>query len=658
MKIKQCVVTLALVGALTMPAFAFNDIYDESLSVDVATLESMDIVTGYEDDTFRPDNNVTRAEFCAFLVRLMDDVTTSNFGQSFTDVTASHWAYSNVQIAYELGILQGNGDGTFAPDRNVTVAEAVTATLRVLGYTSSDIGYFWPNDYMNYATSLGLLDEIEKDYNDEMTRADVVNLLVASIKLSDTNLLDKYDNAIDDLIPIEMPEEDELTIYNGTNYVTYTLEDDFPEELLMYGSGTMLFNSGEVAGFVPDGNTVATVSISGVDADGLTLADGTAFDLESDVSILFSDEILSYGTAYYRLVTSNSVKVFYDTYGQVSWIMPNTYDYMDGYVITGVYEEGSPNLSKPETVTVAGASFDVSSDISVSFSGVTIGDVVHIFLDEDGEITSVAEYDSALEDDMIGTLSGDEVTLTCGIVLSGDVSAINYADNELVKVTQTTYGELIITRARNSTKNDWDLTTGTLGSYDLAPGVQIYDCVNKTTALELTLDEILVDSVAASQILYYHLNGDSQVDILLLNDVTGNCYTYGYVVTSTVSGSNSGMTYTNNVWAVENSDGISQYLTSNVDTTMKGELAGLVASYENTTEAVVYLSSTGEISRDSFTDTSYVGGFPIAEDVQVYSEITESWVSLDYALATSSTLEAFYDREISEGGQIRVIVAY
>lgn len=658
MKIKQCVVSLVLVAAMATPAFAFSDVYDADLTIDIATLESMGIVNGYTDGTYKPNNTVTRAEFCAFTMRLVDDYSATGFGERFTDVSVSHWAYSDIMAAEELGYFQGPGDGTFSPDSNVTVAQAVTVILRVLGYTTADVGLSYPTDNMNFAANLGLLDDINKTSDQDMTRADVATLIMAALQLDSTNLLNSYDSRVSDIIPMSQ-ENGVLTCFNGSSYVTYTLDEDLPEELLEYGSGTLLFESGKVAGFVPDGDEILTWEVTGVDADGLTLASGTSYDLDSDVMILMDGEVDSYGSYYYLLSSASSVKVFLDDYGDVSWIMPDTYGYMDGYVVTGIYESADPNLSKPETIEVAGASFDISSSVSVSFSAYDIGDRIHIYLDENGEVTKVAAYSASTNEDMIGILDGNSVTLTCGVTLSGTVSSSSCYDGYLVKVSQSTSGKLSVSNVSNTTKYDLDISGMSLGSYDVSTAVQVYECVGTSAATQIALEDILIDTVDSDQVLYYHLDDNGDVDILLLDDVTGNCYTYGYieVTTKTSSGLSSTDKITNYYWTIENSNDNNPEASGNVLSSKDGELAGMVVDGEDKTESIVYLTSTGEVSRDSFT-TSYLGGFLISDDVQVYSEMTESWVTLEYALATSDTFEAYYDRDVEDGGQIRVIVAY
>ena len=88
-----------------------------------------DVIHGYEDGSFRGDDPITRAEF-ATIAAYFDPITYS-YGDKFSD-TAGHWASLYINRAAERGWINGYEDGTFRPDQNITRAEAVTLVNRVL----------------------------------------------------------------------------------------------------------------------------------------------------------------------------------------------------------------------------------------------------------------------------------------------------------------------------------------------------------------------------------------------------------------------------------------------------------------------------------------------------------------------------------------------
>lgn len=82
-------------------------------------------------------------------------------------------------------IIRGYADGTFGPDRQLTYGEVCTMLLRMLGYKESDIGPFWPADYIAQANALGLTQGISiKDAKTPVTRADAATMLLNTLGTS------------------------------------------------------------------------------------------------------------------------------------------------------------------------------------------------------------------------------------------------------------------------------------------------------------------------------------------------------------------------------------------------------------------------------------------------------------------------------------------
>lgn len=171
MKNAKRILCLALTLLMVMSSvgvFAtFSDVPDTSLySQAVSSLNQLGIITGYEDGTFKPDNDVTRAEFCAMLMRTMgygDIGSTSSEGLPFSDVSDTNsdisWAIKNIDTAYKMGIVNGYEDGTFRPSANVAYEEAVKMVVCALGYGASvsvDVDPWYAN-FISQASTIGLL---------------------------------------------------------------------------------------------------------------------------------------------------------------------------------------------------------------------------------------------------------------------------------------------------------------------------------------------------------------------------------------------------------------------------------------------------------------------------------------------------------------------
>ena len=116
---------------------SFNDVSkNEWYSDYIGYLSKYGIIKGYSDNTFRPSDNVTRAEFVAMTVRfnaLFNEVKKDGYTVKYTDVASNYWAYSDIAYAKNAGWINGYADGSFKGDNAITRAEVVTVVNRATG---------------------------------------------------------------------------------------------------------------------------------------------------------------------------------------------------------------------------------------------------------------------------------------------------------------------------------------------------------------------------------------------------------------------------------------------------------------------------------------------------------------------------------------------
>ena len=116
-------------GAFTTSNTYSDVAYGKWYNNPISTMSALGIITGYPDGTFKPNKPITRAEFAAIAARF--DETQSGKSATFSDVIG-HWAAKEIGIAYANEWIKGYPDGTFKPDQNITRAEAMTMINRVL----------------------------------------------------------------------------------------------------------------------------------------------------------------------------------------------------------------------------------------------------------------------------------------------------------------------------------------------------------------------------------------------------------------------------------------------------------------------------------------------------------------------------------------------
>lgn len=122
----------------------------------VLRVQALGIIKG-DENGMRLEDNITRAEFSAIICRLAGISNPTGMKQSFDDVDENHWANGYISTAVSLGIVNGMGDGTFAPEANITYNQALKMMVCLLGYgpVAENKGG-WPNGYIAQAGTLGL----------------------------------------------------------------------------------------------------------------------------------------------------------------------------------------------------------------------------------------------------------------------------------------------------------------------------------------------------------------------------------------------------------------------------------------------------------------------------------------------------------------------
>ena len=194
---------------------------------------------GYEDGTVRPEGSITRAEVATIFFRLLTDESRDKFWSQtndYTDVPADAWYNSAVSTLSNAGILDGYEDGTFRPDGNITRAEFATITARFLeasydgGNRFPDIDGHWAAEYINEAANAGIVDGYEDGTfrpQQNITRAEAVTMVNRTV--------DRHpdaDHLLDNMVT--WPDNPESAWYyaqiqEATNAHVYTMHTDQEE---------------------------------------------------------------------------------------------------------------------------------------------------------------------------------------------------------------------------------------------------------------------------------------------------------------------------------------------------------------------------------------------------------------------------------------------
>ena len=193
---KLLAMVLALVMTLSLAvsanaAFKDADKVSADYSEAVAVLNGMGVFKGYEDGSFQPQGNITRAEVATIIYRIYTQDLAKNDKSGlyasynkFSDMAGAGWAAGYIGYCANAEFVKGYPDGTFQPSGKVTGYEVLTMILRAIGYDKNNefTGADWALNVAKYAEQAGVLKNVKGvDLNAPATRELVAELLFRAI---------------------------------------------------------------------------------------------------------------------------------------------------------------------------------------------------------------------------------------------------------------------------------------------------------------------------------------------------------------------------------------------------------------------------------------------------------------------------------------------
>ena len=206
---KVLALVLAFACAFTMFAGAasFTDEADisENNRDAVELLTTLKIIKGYEDGSFDPEGTVDRAEMAKMIYTIRNggnDNASAHVGNttSFTDISG-HWAEGYIKYLQNTGIVAGKSATQFAPDAQVTTAEAMKMALALAGYDEKNAGLTgidWQKNTLTYATTIGLTDNVASAMNAGCTRQDAAQIMANCLSATAVRYSSIVENFVND----------------------------------------------------------------------------------------------------------------------------------------------------------------------------------------------------------------------------------------------------------------------------------------------------------------------------------------------------------------------------------------------------------------------------------------------------------------------------
>ena len=179
--ISAIVISMALGGCMMFSgAAAFPDVDENAEYAEaIAYVSEAGIMVGDENGNFNPDKTVTRAEMAVILCNMLGEAENLTAdGSVFTDVPAEHWSNPYVVRAAELGLVSGYGDGRFGPGDAVTYEQAVTMVVSAMGLGElAGINGGYPQGYIFVAGDYGYIADMSAQQGNPLSRCQVAILV-------------------------------------------------------------------------------------------------------------------------------------------------------------------------------------------------------------------------------------------------------------------------------------------------------------------------------------------------------------------------------------------------------------------------------------------------------------------------------------------------
>lgn len=615
---KKRVLSAFLAAALTLslasPALAVTSRDDAAQA-----LAALDIMTGDSSGNLNLGAPVTRAEFVKMLMAAspvsVGDVT---YVSPYPDVPAAHWAAPYVEAAVTAGYVTGYLDGTFRPANTITLAEGVVMALRLLGYTNADFSGSFPAGQMSMYKTLDLDEGIAIGQNETMKRQDAMylfyNLLTAPTKATGQPYL--------------------------SSVLGHSLTPDGKVDSLALLNETM---DGPVVVGEAGWRDKIPFDLSG--------ADVTRNGLSTTADALVDNDV-----------------VYWSDHMNALWVYTNK--------VTGPIQAITPT-SAPTSVTVSGKSYAIETSTAAyalsDLGSFEVGDSVTLLLGRDGKVVSAVAPGQAASTNVCGVVvsnvpqqytdkNGHDYTAASVTVLATDGNTYTYSTDRtsvrtgtLVQVIASGDGVEVKNLSSASLSGKVSSDGARLGGRSFAADVEILDTYGDH-GVRVYPERLAGMEITESMVRYYLLDGSGDICRLILKDATGDMHTYG-VITS-VSEVNSPMTMTTAGTYVYDTAGTTHTITGstvyNVKTgpfLMKTD-GGEIDRFLNLTEVkLTGLEGT----------TAYAGNrqYAVWDDALVYEVRDNKYYPTSLALVAGGdyTLTGYYDKDQTDGGRIRVILA-
>ena len=232
----------------------------------VRALVDSGVITGDEDGLFHPEKSISRAEFAAIIARATHQQNVDNSAGYFTDLLGYGWAAPYINRCYEQNWIRGVGGTLFAPGKDVTYAEAITVLIRVQrGGQREELVGKWPDVYIQYADMYNLTGTVEiVNWNAPAQKGDIA--ILTNRMITQVTPVQTNRSAAFSNVVISGASGTPLSGQSVSIFLSNDLFSPVPEGMDItswFSDLASLGLSAKVASYVMEGMSIITVNISG-----------------------------------------------------------------------------------------------------------------------------------------------------------------------------------------------------------------------------------------------------------------------------------------------------------------------------------------------------------------------------------------------------------
>ena len=649
---------------------------------------SAGIVDGYIDGTFKPDGTVTYEEAITMMLKVLG-YTNSDFGASYP--------YGQVGAAESLEMTDGMNSGIGEPLTRRQVAQLVANSL--------DTAMKGTGAALITVHDCRIIEDvtiISDSHDDPKLASDEIATSSGKYRIRGTGFDEAYVGLRGDMVVKDekyfvafSPDGDVISdryiVYATLNdkILAYRAGDNTNLRQLEISSTTTCYKNSTAYTYTALKSEMGMGDIIRVryndnnEVDYINYSEG---NLVGPLKVTSSSWMGSFRTNSSTKVMRDGTKVDKDAI-QLNDIVYfcNDLNMIMAYSkkVTGIYETASPSKDAPQLVTISGVSYEIEGSEAfnaLSSSGsLNYGDTITLLMGKDGrKIAGVIT--NTTSDSVTTTLTGyaidagrkeftnsDGTTYTSyyitAVTVNGDsytyptTSDVSGRVGSVVSITikNGKAGVGVVSGNNSGIAGLVSYGNRTIGGYKAASNINILDTTSYSSGVPLYTKTYLqrIDGMAlsASHIKYYKLNEKGEISELILNNVTGDMYSYG-LVTYTHSAAGAGYS------TVDIDNTVYTYSTTvHVGTGVQAVLAG--GTVKSAAQLTAYSGAV-----DSLTAANAVIGantYTLSDKVKVYKKIeTGNYqaMSLNDAISDfkSYSMVCYYDKAESNGGRIRVIV--